>query len=167
LYILDELAKPGLSLPQMMFCIVYAYAALGCLLFGGLVTLVRSNKHYQKLARMDYGLGGYWNINLNDLPSGMVLMVQLLVVNNWMVFAEAYGAVGGPMAWMFFITFYFIGVIAGTFLSALLTPPQSVRICLMSSFAAALAPLCTLETCDSRFIVTLLLQPVQGRWQTP
>lgn len=43
----------------------------------------------------------------------MVLMFQMLVVNNWMVFAEAYGAVGGALAYTFFITFYFIGVIAG------------------------------------------------------
>ena len=99
-----------------MFCIVYAYAALGVALFGGKVSRIPDDKHYQTLANMDYGQDGYWTINLNDMPSGMVLMFQLLVVNNWMVFAEAYGAIGGTPAWLFFITFYFIGVIAGALL---------------------------------------------------
>jgi hypothetical protein len=98
---------------QVMFCIVYAYAALGVALFGGLVSVKPSDPHYQTLVAMDYGSSGYWAINLNDMPSGMVLMFQMLVVNNWMVFAEAYGKVGGAPAWIFFITFYFIGVIAG------------------------------------------------------
>lgn len=96
-----------------MFCIIYAYAALGVALFGGAVTLRRDSPQYETLAGMAYGESGYWNINMNDLPSGMVLMLQLLVVNNWMVFAEAYGAIGGVPAWLFFITFYFLGVIAG------------------------------------------------------
>lgn len=56
----------------------------------------------------------YILLNFNDVPSAMVLMVQLLVVNNWHVFAEAYVTVAGPSAWLLFLSFYFVGVIAGT-----------------------------------------------------
>jgi hypothetical protein len=96
-----------------MFCIVYAYASLGVALFGGLVSNEPEDPNHVILSRMPYGQSGYWNMNLNDLPSGMVLMFQLLVVNNWMVFAEAYGAIGGVPSWIFFITFSFIGVVVG------------------------------------------------------
>ena len=96
-----------------MFCVVYAYAALGVGAFGGLVSDGKSHRNYKVLSEMDYGSDGYWNINLNDMPSGMMLMFQMLVVNNWMVFAEAYGKVGGAPSWIFFMTFYFVGVIAG------------------------------------------------------
>jgi hypothetical protein len=96
-----------------MFCIVYLYAVCGVAFFGGYVTLDSESPHYQKLSKMAYGQSGYWIINFNDMPSGMVLMVQLLVVNNWMVFTEAYVAVAGASAWFLFITFYGVGVIAG------------------------------------------------------
>jgi hypothetical protein len=56
----------------------------------------------------------YMLLNFNDVPSAMVLMVQLLVVNNWHVFTEAFVVVGGPSAWLFFISFYGVGVVAGT-----------------------------------------------------
>ena len=98
-----------------MFCIVYAYAALGVALFGGKVNMIKGDPRHEQLVSMAYGENGYWTINLNDMPSGMMLMFQMLIVNNWMVFAEAYGALQGLPAWVFFITFYTIGVIAGAF----------------------------------------------------
>jgi hypothetical protein len=109
-------AEPGIiarTCVQVMFCIIYVYAVTGLAFYGGLVTKDPKNKHYEKLASMDYGKNDYWLLNFNDMPSGMVLMVQLLAVNNWMVFTEAYAAVGGASAWIIFISFYGVGVIAG------------------------------------------------------
>lgn len=104
------------DLMQVMFCITYIYAVTGVAFYGGLVTKDPNSKHYQKLSNMDYGKNNYWILNFNDMPSGMVLMVQLLTVNNWMVFTEAYVAVGGASAWFLFISFYGVGVIAGKLL---------------------------------------------------
>lgn len=65
---------------------------------------------------MDYGTSDYWGMNCNGMPAAMVLMVQILVVNNWMVFVEAYGAIGHVGAWVLFLVFLvfrFLGAIAG------------------------------------------------------
>ena len=98
---------------QFMFCIIYFYAALGVLLYGGLISSDPSTPTYKTLIDTPYGQSGYWALNLNDIPSGLVLMFQLLVVNNWMVFVNAFVAVGGPSAWFYCISFYLVGVIAG------------------------------------------------------
>lgn len=78
----------------------------------------KASDEYAVLSKMAFGESGYWTINFNDMPSGCVLMVQLLVVNNWMVFTEAFVAVTGPSAFIFFCSFYLFGVIAGVFSSA-------------------------------------------------
>ena len=56
----------------------------------------------------------YTLLNFSDVPSAMLRMVQLLTVNNWQVFTEAYVEVGGPTVWLLFLSFYGVGVIAGT-----------------------------------------------------
>lgn len=98
-----------------MFCIIYVYAALGVAFFGGKVSVDKASPEYAVLSKMAFGESGYWTINFNDMPSGCVLMVQLLVVNNWMVFTEAFVAVTDPIAFIFFCSFYLFGVIAGLF----------------------------------------------------
>jgi two pore calcium channel protein 2 len=104
---------PARRLLKTMFCIMFAFAAVGVTFFGGLVTILPDNPHFKTLSDMAFGVGDYWGINFNDMPSAMVLMVQILVVNNWMVFVEAYGAVAGGPAYALFIAFHFVGVIAG------------------------------------------------------
>ena len=96
-----------------MFCIIYVYAVAGVTFYGGLVTTDQSSPHFQKLTGGDYVRDNYMLLNFNDMPSAMVLMVQLLTVNNWQVFTEAYVDVGGPTAWLLFLSFYGVGVIAG------------------------------------------------------
>ena len=96
-----------------MFCIIYVYAALGVAFFGGKVSKDKDSVEFEVLSNMAFGESGYWTINFNDMPSGFVLMVQLLVVNNWMVFTEAFVAVTSPTAFIFFCSFYLFGVIAG------------------------------------------------------
>lgn len=98
---------------QLMFCIIYVYAALGVAFFGGTVSKDKHSTQFAVLSKMAFGENGYWLINFNDMPSGFVLMVQLLVVNNWMVFTEAFVAVTSPAAFIFFCSFYLFGVIAG------------------------------------------------------
>lgn len=98
---------------KMMFCMIFIFGAIGVTCFGGLVSINPDDPNYQTLKDMDYGTSEYWGMNFNDMAAAMVLMVQILVVNNWMVFVEAYGAVGHAGAWVFFIVFHFLGVIAG------------------------------------------------------
>lgn len=103
----------ALRLFKFMFCLIFVFGALGVTFFGGLVTKNPDDPNYQKLKDMDFGTSDYWAMNFNDMPAAMVLMVQILVVNNWMVFVEAYGAVGHAGAWILFLVFHFLGAIAG------------------------------------------------------
>lgn len=103
----------AMRLFKLMFCLVFTFGALGVTFFGGLVNKNPEDPNYLKLKDMDFGESDYWAMNFNDMPAAMVLMVQILVVNNWMVFVEAYGAVGHVGAWVLFIVFHFLGAIAG------------------------------------------------------
>jgi two pore calcium channel protein 2 len=102
-----------LRLFKFMFCLVFVFGALGVTFFGGLVNKNPNDPNFEKLSDMAYGQSDYWGMNFNDMASAMVVLVQILVVNNWMVFVEAYGEVGHAGAWIMFILFHFLGVIAG------------------------------------------------------
>jgi len=95
----------------MLFC----FAQFGMQVFGGIITSDRSgavitSEQADALEASDFGQSGYGPNSFNDLPSGMITLFELLVVNNWQVITSGYVAVLGVNARWFFIAFYGVGV---------------------------------------------------------
>ncbi|KDO28315.1 hypothetical protein SPRG_06365 [Saprolegnia parasitica CBS 223.65] len=57
-----------------------------------------------------YTQDGYMANNFNDMASGMVLLFELLIVNNWFVLADGFVCVTSKYARWYFVTFHLIGV---------------------------------------------------------
>ena len=98
------------SLSVMLFVSMYVFAALGLALFGGHVRTDSTSWQYQALVASGFGgsgeTTGYWAMNFNDMASGFLTLFQLLVANNWNVFADGFVAVSGPSARWFFVVYY-------------------------------------------------------------
>ena len=81
----------------VLLFVAYFFASIGMLLYGGFITRDPSNTLSHALLRAsDFTASKYWPNNFNDLPSGMNVVFNLLVVNNWTT--------------QFFLLFHLIGV---------------------------------------------------------
>ncbi|EQC40820.1 hypothetical protein SDRG_01888 [Saprolegnia diclina VS20] len=103
-----RLLPVGKSLLLVLFCNMNLFAALGHVLFGGKIT---PNRMTSEFPASSYTTSGYAANNFNDIPSGMVTLFELLVVNNWFVIAEGHVLVTSIYARFFFIAFWLLGVI--------------------------------------------------------
>eukprot|EP00937_MAST-01D_sp_MAST-1D-sp2_P005471 g5471.t1 len=103
-------AEAAASLSTMLVTCMYVFAALGVALFGGRVRTDAGSWQAQALEGSDYGGGGrttgYYACNFNDMASGMLTLFQLLVANNWTVFADGFVAVSSVWARVYFIAYY-------------------------------------------------------------
>ena len=95
---------------MLLFFIMYIFAALGMELYGGMVTRDPSNKLSYLILNTDFSENAYWANNFNDLISGMNVLFNLLVVNNWTECEIGFEAVT-EAKWVryFFFTFHFWG----------------------------------------------------------
>ena len=95
----------------MLGCIVFAFAALGVELFGGLINRDPAAPQYAILNQTDFGAAEYWPNSCNDLASCCVVNFELLIVNNWQVVADGYAAVTTQWAKLYFVSFWFVAVL--------------------------------------------------------
>ncbi|OQS05455.1 two pore calcium channel protein 1 [Thraustotheca clavata] len=98
----------GKNLLLVLFCNMNFFASLGYALFGGRISPGRMQTSFPTSS---FTASGYAANNFNDIPSGMVTLFELLVVNNWFVIAEGHVLVTSVAARFFFIAFWLIGVI--------------------------------------------------------
>ena len=95
-----------------LFCIMYAFSALGVQLFGGLITRDPSDPVSLRLEGTEFANSDYWANNFNDMVSSMNVLFNLLVVNNWTTQADGILAVtGSKMTRFYFLAFHILGVI--------------------------------------------------------
>jgi len=97
------------SAASACFITFYFYSTVGVQLFGGMVRA--DNELLSDTAFATAGEVGYYANNFNDFWSGVVVLFELMVVNNWFVIAEGLAAVLGSqyyLAWMFCISFYLL-----------------------------------------------------------
>jgi len=91
-----------------LFFVFYLYSTMGVQMFGGRIRTSNTG-----LEESDFGTAGtvgYWANNFNDFASGVVVLFELMVVNNWYVIAGGLAAVapgGSHVGWIFCISFYF------------------------------------------------------------
>ena len=96
----------------VLFCVLYFFAALGMFLYGGMFTRDPSNPLSYLLLDTDFSDNDYWANNFNDMISGMNVLFNLLVVNNWTEQYAGHEAVTqSKLCRIFFVAFHVFGVI--------------------------------------------------------
>jgi hypothetical protein len=95
----------------VLFFLMYFFAALGMYLYGGTITQDPSNPLAFSILGTDFSNAGYWANNFNDMLSGLNVLFNLLVVNNWQVCEIGFEAVT-EAKWvrLFFFAFHIFGV---------------------------------------------------------
>jgi two pore calcium channel protein len=91
---------------------MYFFAAMGMILYGGLITRDPTNPLSRPILGTAFSDNDYWANNFNDMMSGMNVLFNLLVVNNWTNCELGFEAVtGGLWVRFFFLSFHVLGVI--------------------------------------------------------
>ena len=80
---LEEILPEMKVIVGMLLFIFYVFAVVGGRLFGGLVTRDPKNFLSALLVGTDFETNEYWANNFNDMMSGMNVLFNLLLVNNW------------------------------------------------------------------------------------
>jgi len=100
------------SLSQLifaMFCLLYLFAILGVQLFGG---MVKDRGNNPKLHGTGYESSGYESFNFNDFGSGMVVLFNILILNDWYSFMDCYVALTGTrLTRIYFFLFWIVAVV--------------------------------------------------------
>ena len=94
----------------LLSLVLYSFAGVGQQIFGGLI-VKSSSASSSAISQSYYGINGYWPLNFNDMPSGIVSMFVLLHVNNMHVTTSGFVAATSQWAELFFALFYTIGVL--------------------------------------------------------
>lgn len=105
---ISNLATPFFNLTMMLLFMAYFFAIWGMYLFGGLN--YKGNPILDQLSAVPHN---YYLNNFNDLPSSMLTLFNLLIVNNWWMILELYIAVYDNSYWVsiFFILYYYFSVL--------------------------------------------------------
>jgi two pore calcium channel protein len=107
-----EILPEAASVMLVLFFVMYLFAALGMQLYGGLVTRDPDNHLAYLILNTDFSANAYWANNFNDMFSGMNVLFNLLVVNNWTECEVGFEAVT-QAKWvrLFFLAFHILGVV--------------------------------------------------------
>ena len=100
---------PFWSLIILQYSILYVFSLIGIYAFGGEVT----NASFSIIK--DQSIPDvYLLINFNDFSSANITMFILMIVNNWQVIVQEYQVItGSNMCILFFVAFYYFGVLIG------------------------------------------------------
>ncbi|CAK0910183.1 unnamed protein product, partial [Prorocentrum cordatum] len=97
----------------LLLCVMMAFAVLGCDIFGGCITNDPGISQASPLSGTSFGQNGYYALNFNDRPGGIVTLFACLVMNNWNVYVEGFAAASGPGAYAFFTVWWVVGNLLG------------------------------------------------------
>lgn len=99
---------------KVLLYVMFTFSVLGMQLFGGVINTDPKSPYSAPLADTDYAQADYFANNFNDMPSGMVTLFELLVVNNWFVIVDGFSAASGwphGCAALFFVAWYIFGIL--------------------------------------------------------
>lgn len=101
-----RISQAFIQMLMLLFLVFYVFAIIGQWCFGGLI--YASNP---VLAGSQFQSSDYWALNFNDLPSGLVTLFALMVVNNWYVVSSGYLLVAGKYEYLaaaYFVLFFVV-----------------------------------------------------------
>ncbi|EQC25885.1 hypothetical protein, variant [Saprolegnia diclina VS20] len=87
--------------------VMYLFAAFGMHLFGGRISVQVLEA---QCPTSPFTTSGYGANNFNDMASGVVLLFELLVVNNWSALADGFVCVTSQYARWYFVAYYVASV---------------------------------------------------------
>jgi two pore calcium channel protein, plant len=110
--ICSEILPAASSVLLILFLLLYFFSILGVHLYGGLITRDPANPLSYLVLNTDFANNDYWANNFNDPISGMNVLFNLLVVNNWTECESGYEATTQAkwVRWFFFF-FHIFGVV--------------------------------------------------------
>jgi two pore calcium channel protein len=107
-----EILPGAVHVFTVLLFLMYGFAALGMILYGGMITRDPTNPLSTAILDNDFSDNDYWANNFNDMMSGMNVLFNLLVINNWTNCEIGFEAVtGGKWVRLYFLGFYIFGVI--------------------------------------------------------
>eukprot|EP00970_Alexandrium_tamarense_P010420 scaffold2107_cov192-Alexandrium_tamarense.AAC.47 len=102
------------SVLMILLFLGYLFSLLGMMLLGGAITRDPNNPTSLTLLEAeDFVSSEYWANNFNDMVSGMNVLLNLLIVNNWTIACEGFEIASGKkwMVRLFHFSFHILGVI--------------------------------------------------------
>lgn len=99
------------AVAKVLLCFVYCFGVLGTQLFGGVINKDPNSKYFERVNNTAFAEADYYANNFNDMPSAVATLFELLVVNNWFVLAEGFGAACGTWAYAYFVVFHVLCVV--------------------------------------------------------
>jgi len=107
-----EILPAAKNVMVLLFFCTYAFATVGGILFGGMITRDPSNSLSFVILENDFSDSEYWANNFNDMASAVNVLFNLLVVNNFQVQEIGMESVtGGKWVRWYFVLFHVLGVI--------------------------------------------------------
>ncbi|KAL7534858.1 LOW QUALITY PROTEIN: hypothetical protein ACHAXR_006128 [Thalassiosira sp. AJA248-18] len=109
-----EIIPAATSVFVVLLFISYLFASIGMLLYGGVITRDPTNPYALSLLEAEnFVESKYWANNFNDMFSGMNVLFNWLVVNNWTTETSGLETATGNkwLVRLFFFSFYLLGVI--------------------------------------------------------
>lgn len=109
--VLMDLVSNMKAFAGVLIVIYYAFAILGMELFHGAIVF---NNVTDSNATFDCGTYRqlqYWANNFDDFAASVVVLWDVMVVNNWMVFLAAYRLATSAWSYVYFVAWWLISVI--------------------------------------------------------
>lgn len=111
MYTLFHIVNQGKAILMALASVVYIFGCIGVIMFGGVINNDPNSQYYQAVKASDFADADYYPNNFNDLPSAVVCLFELLVVNNWFVISDGFVAATGYSSRIYFLLFYSVGVL--------------------------------------------------------
>ncbi|XP_048829210.1 two pore channel protein 2-like isoform X2 [Brienomyrus brachyistius] len=105
---LVDLVRSLRAFAGILLAVYYVYAILGIWLFHGAITAPAnvSSSSNSSAECGSYEQLGYWPNNFDDFASALILLYNVMVVNNWHVFLEAYTKYTTEWSKVYFIAWW-------------------------------------------------------------
>ena len=81
---MKKLTAPFIIIFGTLYLIMYIYAQIGMLMYGGMVTISLLQNNQAQIDQF------YYLMNFNDFGCSLVTLFHILVVNNWYVTCSVY-----------------------------------------------------------------------------
>ncbi|XP_039217368.1 two pore calcium channel protein 2 isoform X2 [Crotalus tigris] len=104
-----DLVKNIRTFAGILVVAFYAFAIIGMELFGGTITPMQGNVSLVSNTTLQCGTFEqleYWPNNFDDFAASLVILWDVMVVNNWQVFLDAYSRYLSPWSKLYFVTWW-------------------------------------------------------------
>ncbi|KAM3918142.1 two pore channel protein 2 [Leptodactylus fuscus] len=109
-----DLVKNLRAFAGILVVVYYVFAIIGIDLFKGVIPNPRNTSSFDEGSSNESLLCGsyeqleYWPNNFDDFAAALVTLWNVMVVNNWQVFLEAYARYSSPWSKLYFVAWWIV-----------------------------------------------------------